>query len=460
MQKKILIIVANSFPFYCSIAKHIEIDHLEKNNYVDVFNYEKLFGGWPYSFSIKQKIYNFFFRNNFQKLFKNSNIVNFKYTKKLKYKYPEYVKQLIKLKIENVNIGLAALTSSVMMSGIPNPIKCYEMGRYYQKSLDDSYMAFEIAKKIYEKNYDKVYLWNGRLSFTRPIFEYLKNKIEINLFETGRDRLHFMLYDDLPQDNKYISSLIENHRSKSLEEDAKKFYEGRRKRVEDYDDAHSKHQIIGKKLINVDNKKLIVYFTSSESERTGLFDNNNIGNFSNQIEVVKSINKLIDKSKYQLVVKFHPGQGKHHTIWKNLWDFKYLEENDIITLLPEDSTDTYALIDQSYCVITCGSTVGIEAVYWNKKSINVGYSRYMTLNSTINISNFEELRKVLNNIGEYEVNKEGALKYGSFHTNLGRRVKFLEIDSNKLYKYNNKYFNYYSHYKLKFFELFNLNNAN
>ena len=81
MQKKILIIVANSFPFYCSIAKHIEIEHLEKNDHVDVFNYEKLLGGWPYSFSIKQKIYNFFFRNNFQKLFKNSNIVNFKYTK-------------------------------------------------------------------------------------------------------------------------------------------------------------------------------------------------------------------------------------------------------------------------------------------------------------------------------------------------------------------------------------------
>ena len=42
MKKKVLVIVANSYPFYCSIAKHIELDHIENGDHVEVFNYEKL----------------------------------------------------------------------------------------------------------------------------------------------------------------------------------------------------------------------------------------------------------------------------------------------------------------------------------------------------------------------------------------------------------------------------------
>ena len=449
MKKKVLVIVANSFPFYCSIAKHIELDHLELGDNVEVFNYEKLFGGWPYNFSIKEKIYNFLFSNNFNKLFKNSNIINFKYKKKHKFKYPDLVNDLIKLKIDGVNIGLATLTSSVMMSGIPNPTRCSEMGKYYYKSFDDSLMALEIAKKILLKNYDKIYIWNGRLSFTRPIFEFLKNKSKINIFETGRDRLHFMLYDNFPQNNLYISQLIEKHNSDNLIDDARKFYEGRRNRIEDFDEAHSKIQTIGEGVKFNNNKKLLVYFTSSESERTGLFDNNNIGNFASQMDVVRNIHKFLDKNKYFLVVKFHPGQGKHHKVWKKLWDFEFLNKEHIQYLLPDNKIDTYKVIDQSYCVITCGSTVGIESVYWNKKCINIGNSRYMTLNSSINVNNYTELKDALNNIEQISISREGALKYGSFHTNLGTRVRNLELDSDKLYKYDNKYFNPYSLFKTK-----------
>lgn len=449
MKKKILIIVANSYPFYCSIAKHIELDHIENGDYVEVFNYEKLFGGWPYVFSIKEKIYNFLFSRNFKKLFKNSKIVSFKYNFNKEYEYPETVSNLVKFQVDNVNIGLATLTSSVMMSGIPNPTMCKEMGKSYYKAFDDSLMALDIAKKIFLKKYDKVYIWNGRLSFTRPIFEYLRNKIEINIFETGRDRLHFMLYDNFPQNNYYISTLIEKHTSINLENDAKKFFEGRRNRIEDYDDAHAKIQIIGKGISINSNKKMIVYFTSSESERTGLFDNNNIGNFENQMDVVKNIYKFMDKEKYYLVVKFHPGQGKHHTIWKKLWDFNFLDKKNILYLLPESNVDTYTVIDQSYCVITCGSTVGVEAVYWNKKCINIGNSRYMTLNSSINVKNEKELQNALYNLDNEIIDRYGAIKYGSFHSNLGKRVRNLNLDDNKLYKYNDKYFNYYSLYKTK-----------
>ena len=194
---------------------------------------------------------------------------------------------------------------------------------------------------------------------------------------------------------------------------------------------------------------MLVYFTSSESERTGLFDNNSIGNFENQMDVVRNIYKFMDKEKYCLVVKFHPGQGKHHTIWKQLWDFNFLDRKNILYLLPESNVDTYTVIDQSYCIITCGSTVGIEAVYWNKKCINIGNSRYMTLNSSINVKNEKELQNALYNLDNEIVDRYGAIKYGSFHTNLGKRVRNLDLDDNKLYKYNDKYFNYYSLYKTK-----------
>ena len=39
-----------------------------------------------------------------------------------------------------------------------------------------------------------------------------------------------------------ILVLIEEHTSNNLENDAKKFFEGRRNRIEDYDDAHARIQ--------------------------------------------------------------------------------------------------------------------------------------------------------------------------------------------------------------------------
>ncbi len=60
MQKKILIIVANSFPLYCSIAKHIEIEHLEKNDHVDVFNYVKIIWWLAIFFFYKAKKFTIF----------------------------------------------------------------------------------------------------------------------------------------------------------------------------------------------------------------------------------------------------------------------------------------------------------------------------------------------------------------------------------------------------------------
>ena len=73
----------------------------------------------------------------------------------------------------------------------------------------------------------------------------------------------------------------------------------------------------------------------------------------------------------------------------------------------------------------------------------------MTLGSSINVNNQIELKDALKNIENKKIDSYGAMKYGSFHTNLGKRVRNLNLDDNKLYKYNDKYFNYYSVFKVK-----------
>jgi hypothetical protein len=95
-------------------------------------------------------------------------------------------------------------------------------------------------------------------------------------------------------------------------------------------------------------------------------------------------------------------------------------------LAPESDVDTYALIENASVVVSFGSTVGIEAVYWNKPSVLLGPSFYQDLGAAYKVATHEDaLDAILRpKLGD----KEMALAYGYWANTRGEAYKYYEPD--------------------------------
>jgi hypothetical protein len=97
-----------------------------------------------------------------------------------------------------------------------------------------------------------------------------------------------------------------------------------------------------------------------------------------------------------------------------------------LTIIPPDSQiSSYSLLQNCEKVLSFGSTVGIEAVFWGKPSILVGTMYYKDLGGTYNTNNHKEVIDLI--LARLEPkDKEPALMYGYFMKTFGIPYKYYE----------------------------------
>jgi len=154
--------------------------------------------------------------------------------------------------------------------------------------------------------------------------------------------------------------------------------------------AHQKEGYLNKKIKSSKNK-LISVFTSSDDEYRFIgIDWEDYG-IVDQIESIKKLARKLN-NEYTLVVKMHPNQKSMHQ--SVLEKYKTLE-NEVLIIWPEDKTDTYELIQQSYLVINFCSSIGIEANYLRKPVVQIGASRTIKLPSVNYVQNAQQAIKLI-----------------------------------------------------------------
>jgi capsule polysaccharide modification protein KpsS len=101
---------------------------------------------------------------------------------------------------------------------------------------------------------------------------------------------------------------------------------------------------------------------------------------------------------------------------------------------PNSKYDTYQLIKDALCVVTYGSTAGIEATLLKKPSILVGPALHERLNATINVNGESDLRELLDKIIHNKININDnlyqAYKYAFWHSQAGTRFRYNKIVGN------------------------------
>lgn len=318
-----------------------------------------------------------------------------KYTKSI-FQLPDKITELRKLKVNDVALGLATLSTAAGYSGCTS-IECKDYGNYIKDAIRVASLAYNIGLSLVEYRYDFAIIFNGRFAISRPIAEILRKKSNTNIiyyeFDGERRQLMESINSTFTQE-EIVKRILNLDRSINY---SNEFF--LRKINKNWNKIETKirsTQIIGKFPECLINKRYAVFFTSSPDEYFAVYDQINLTEeFNSQFDVAYSLAKECINNNMIAVIRLHPHLKYKHESWKNEWDFEKLQEMNCFIVWPDSVFDTYEILKNSEVVITAGSTIGIEASYFKKPIANVGKSIASLVGCAFEISTEAELKKFI-----------------------------------------------------------------
>jgi hypothetical protein len=233
----------------------------------------------------------------------------------------------------------------------------------------------------------ELHLFNGRFLHERAVWDAAKSLgISVILFETKRNRY---LQRREGFHNRVNNQLVMiAHWDKSTESKEEKIRIGSEYFAELRGKANpffTKHE----SSIAL-TKPYFVYFSSSDDEMAGLWDENP-ASLGEQIPCVRKLQLLFDaQTKYQLVIRIHPNLLNKSEEQQLAW--AGIRESPSTRICgPNQEVSSYKLLDGSLGSITFGSTLGLESAFALKPSLILTECGYDLLGVVDKAESWEEV---------------------------------------------------------------------
>ncbi len=281
---------------------------------------------------------------------------------------------------------------------------------------------YKLVEKIQP---EEIIIHNGRLYENRFLYDIAKEmNIAYKAVETvgghGEPYAKMSYYGVLPQNIDNWGRLIMTTWEKSPLSFKEKsyigasFYERRRKGEVVVDvKAYVTNQQKGLLPDGFDpQKRNIAIYTSSQDEIVALGNDWSYNQlFENQSEAIKYIIQHASNNLH-FYIRIHPNlKGINHK--DHLALYQYDKYPFVTVIPPESKVSSYDLMAACEKVVTFGSSVGLEAVYWGKPSILIGHSGYENMDICYVVRKLEDVIPTIEgNLKPKD--KLGALKYGYF----------------------------------------------
>ncbi|MCH2181948.1 MAG: hypothetical protein MK108_08080 [Mariniblastus sp.] len=333
--------------------------------------------------------------------------------------------------VDHFDIGYAVLSSLVSASRNPEPdLEQWQplLERLFQSSLS-TYRA--TLDYLSASRPDRVYLFNGRFAAMRAVLRACQShQVDCFIHERGCDQQHYDLFPNyLPHNIEAVhKSLLEywDRDDPERETIAAQWYLDRQNRVEKNWHSFTKGQVQGRVPDTWDNdQKNITIFCSSEDEFVAVGDQWKNTIYSNQSEGIQKIVADLWKRfpDFKIYLRVHPNMKDANPQSKQ----KILGiRSPNLTIIPSEATiDTYEMVRQSDVVITFGSSVGIESVFWGTPSILLGPSFYQGLGGVYAPSSHSDAMALLSKTLE-PGDRQAALIYGYWQQTRGIEYRFFE----------------------------------
>ncbi|SHG27138.1 hypothetical protein SAMN05444396_10726 [Flavobacterium segetis] len=313
------------------------------------------------------------------------------------------IEELKKIKYKDVNIGLGVASSIISLYRD----HFVDVEKYKNEIYREIIAAISVIDTLEESfsiiKPDLIYVFNGRMSTYSPAIQYCeKNKINFRVFEfTSRYEKYHILNNAIPHNVSYREQEMkdawaENNDLEYKTKVSREFFESQRKGISLMEGSFISYQNENELPYFDKNKEIITFFNSSIDEFAAVPGwENYIYVYSDETEAIWDVckNFELDLSK-QFILRIHPNlKFLDNTQTRNLEKLKEL--TNLIVVTSTSTISSYSLIDVSDKIITFGSTIGIEACYFEKPSILLGLSFFNNLDVAYLPNSKEELMNLI-----------------------------------------------------------------
>jgi hypothetical protein len=340
--------------------------------------------------------------------------------------------------VENFDIGYGALSSIISILRDPEPdVKSEKVGALVASNLVASLAVYRsIRNYLHEETFDRVYVYNGRYATLRAVLRACQIEgVECVTHETGCDLAHYaLLRNTTIHDVDYILDEIRKQWATANPVErvriGEEFYTQSAKGVSTNWFSYTSQQQPGQLPAGWDATKVnVAVYISSDDEFAAMGDAWRNPIYEDQIDGIERIVAVLQSAEsVHLYLRVHPNlRGIDNTQTRRIAALS----SPNLTIIPSDSPiSTYALMQNASKILSFGSTVGIEAVFWGKPSILAGQCFYRPLGSTYNPATHQELLDmVLSDLPPGDTT--GALMYGYYMKTYG--VPFRLVHRSSVY---------------------------
>jgi hypothetical protein len=194
---------------------------------------------------------------------------------------------------------------------------------------------------------------------------------------------------------KLAESLILNVDPEVISKDSRSWYESRIAGSDPYS-AHFQtnwdnfHDVLTQ---NTGARKRISIFTTSDDEYLGLSVDWDLPQKQSQREWIAVIVKIALKHNYEVILRLHPNlKTKSKSLQR---DWVQLSELDGLRIIGfNDRCNSYNLVRSSDLIVTCGSTIAMEAGFLGKPVLSVGTGIYDALNAVRKVQDLDLIEDI------------------------------------------------------------------
>lgn len=325
------------------------------------------------------------------------------------------------LKYKSANLGRGIYSSLVSRFMTIDPFSEVSIDKILERYIRSSIMAFnESVDLIKELRPDKIVVFNGRFALNSAICEAAKYcNIPVWYHERGAN-----IY-------KYYYSYIAIHDIEKLKEMIKNSWN--EAKVNKFEIANSFFQkrklgdgigwysfVTNQKrcFYPSKQKKRFTFFSSSEDEYEGLdqyFKHFLFPSQRDAINYLVNYFKTVDNA--ELVIRVHPNLAMRSSKDVEWWNS--ISGHNVVLIRSESKVDSYSLLESSDVVLSYGSTMGVEAIYWGKPSILLGDSPLSGCECFYEPESIKDLNYLLSCSKLKCVGRECVYPYGYFYMTFG-----------------------------------------
>jgi hypothetical protein len=267
--------------------------------------------------------------------------------------------------------------------------------------LIQSYLQVYSATVLFITRHDieQIQIFNGRFLHERAVWDAARSQnIDVVLFETTRSR-YFQRREGFHNRTNNQLVMLEHWNSssdplsKKLEVGARYFSELRSVSNPFRTEHSSKPR---------STRPYFVYFSSSDDEAVGFWDEWNEG-LGEQISCVLKLQAIFDtQDKIELIVRLHPNLVNKSEEQKFGWQ-AIRDTRSTKVIAAEDQASSYDLLDNSIGSITFGSTLGLESAFALKPSLLIADSGYDLLGVVDKAKNWKDVSDWI--LGGYKIDE-------------------------------------------------------